>query len=191
MTLIYAGEPNALKARDRAFSLTEARLAAGGDPDKKLRWMMTAVDATYAPYLVKIHAMNDERATISFVDCKTGDVLPDQVTIDLTDRELVWSQLPSTLEGWSRGTTDCAFLFLSPKIDEVTRSAKDSGGGTGKWPRGAAVTAATGELGGLAALVGQDPRLARLTAGERAQLAALLAKLEQSEDTGQPAQPHR
>ena len=103
MSLIYSAEPNALMARDRAFSLEEARRAAtGADPDAKLKWMMTAVDDAYSPYLVKIHAMDEKEAVVSFVDCKTGDVMKEQVTIDLTDRALVWNRLPSTLEGWEK-----------------------------------------------------------------------------------------
>jgi hypothetical protein len=141
MSLIYAAEADALKARDRAFTLDEARRAASQDADGKLRWMMTAVDDAYAPYLVKIHALAGSQATISFIDCTTGEVMDERITIDLGDRELVWNRLPSTLDGWSAGTTDCAFLFLSSKIKTLTSLADESGGGQGKWPRGAAVAA--------------------------------------------------
>lgn len=144
MSLIYAAEADALKARDRAFTLEEARRAASGDGDGdgKLRWMMTAVDASYAPYLVKVHALAGSKATISFINCTTGEVMDDErITIDLEDRELVWNRLPSTLGGWSAGTTDCAFLFLSPKIKTLSSFADESGGGQGKWPRSAAVAA--------------------------------------------------
>lgn len=181
MSLIYSAEPNALMARDRAFSLEEARrAAAGNDPTAKLKWMMTAVDDAYAPYLVKIHSMSETRATISFVDCKSGDVLDEQVEIDLTDRELVWNRLPSTLEGWSRGTTDCAFLFLSSKIDRLSKAASLSGGGTGKWPRGAAVMASAGHARlRLREIVEQDPEVQkRLSAHERRLLSDIIAKLE-------------
>lgn len=142
MSLIYAAEADALKARDRAFTLEEARRAASQDGDGKLRWMMTAVDASYAPYLVKVHALAGSKATISFIHCTTGEVMDDErITIDLEDRELVWNRLPSTLDGWSAGTTDCAFLFLSPKIKTLSSFADESGGGQGKWPRSAAVAA--------------------------------------------------
>ncbi|HSK05612.1 MAG TPA: hypothetical protein VK932_30400, partial [Kofleriaceae bacterium] len=104
--------------------------------------MMTAVDASYAPYLVKVHALAGSKATISFINCTTGEVMDDErITIDLEDRELVWNRLPSTLDGWSPGTTDCAFLFLSPKIKTLSSFADESGGGQGKWPRSAAVAA--------------------------------------------------
>src|SRR5262245_38241654 len=130
MSLIYEAEPDVLRARDRAFTLDEARLATEDDPEKKLKWMLSAVDDAYSPYLVKIHEMTESEAMVSFVNCKTGEVMEEQVKIDLTDRELVWNRLPSTLDGWSRGTTDCAFLFLSAKNDGMTPSAQLSGGGT-------------------------------------------------------------
>jgi hypothetical protein len=175
MSLIYAAEPDALKARDRAFSLAEARLAAADDPDKKLKWMLTAVDDAYAPYLVKIHALTETQATISFVDCKTGDVLPEQVAIDLTDRELVWDRLPSTLDGWSRDGADCAFLFLSSKIHDLTPSALESGGGTGKWPKAASVMTSFEEVRGLLEDLLDDPAIRdRLTEDKRRLLAKLL-----------------
>jgi hypothetical protein len=103
--------------------------------------MMTAVDDAYAPYLVKLHALAGSQATISFIHCTTGEVMDERITIDLEDRELVWNRLPSTLDGWSAGTTDCAFLFLSSKIKTLSSFADESGGGQGKWPRGAAVAA--------------------------------------------------
>lgn len=177
MSLIYAAEPDALKARDRAFSIEEARRATTDAADQKLRWMMTAVDDAYAPYLVKIHAMTEAEAMISFIDCKSGQVLEEQLTIDLNDRELVWNRLPSTLDGWSRGDTDCAFLFLSSKIHDLTSSAMDSGGGTGKWPRSAAVTATFEEVRELVLELLDDPALAeRLPDDKRRVLARLLGK---------------
>lgn len=180
MSLIYAAEPNALMARDRAFSLEEARQAAGGEPGAKLKWMLTAVDDAYAPYLVKIHSLADDRAMVSFVDCQTGEVLDEQVEIDLTDRELVWNRLPSTLEGWNSGTTDCAFLFLSSKIHERSSQAQLSGGGTGKWPRAAAVTAGLSQVRiHVRELVEQDADVRRrLSAHERRLLVDILAKLD-------------
>ncbi len=177
MSLIYAAEADALRARDRAFTLDEARRATSGDPANKLRWMMTAVDDSYAPYLVKLHAIDGSRATISFVHCRTGEVMKHRVEIDLADRELVWDRLPSTLEGWSPGTTDCAFLFLSAKIHDLTADAAGSGGGTGKWPRAAAVTTSYEELRELTRELLDDPAiLERLPAHKRALLARLLGE---------------
>ncbi len=179
MSLIYAAEADALKARDRAFTLDEARRAASQDGDGKLRWMMTAVDASYAPYLVKIHELAGSQATISFINCTTGDVMDERITIDLADRELVWNRLPSTLDGWSAGTTDCAFLFLSPKIKTLSSFADESGGGQGKWPRGAAVAATSeAELDEARAIVREllaDPVIRERLSEPRRRILARLA----------------
>ncbi len=180
MSLIYAAEADALKARDRAFTLDEARSAADDAEDRKLRWMLTAVDDTYAPYLVKIHALVGSEATISFIDCATGEVMEDRLAIDLDDRELVWTRLPSTLDGWSPGTTDCAFLFLSSKIHDLTPSALASGGGEGKWPRGAAVAATFDEAHEVVRELLDAPelhaRIAQLPAHKRRLLARLIGE---------------
>jgi len=149
MSLIYSAEPDALRARDRAFALTEAQRAVGEDANTKLGWMMTAVDDAYSPYLVKIHAMEGSHATISFINGRTGEVSSTKLTIDLGDRDLVWNKLPSTLDGWSPGTTDCAFLFLSSKIHDMTPDASLSEGGTGKWPPSCSMTTALEEMRGL------------------------------------------
>lgn len=109
---------------------------------------MTAPADSYAPYLVKIHTMLRSEVTFSFINCRTGEVMERQHTIDLNDRELVWNKLPSTLDGWSQGTTDCAFLFLSSRIHDLTADALESGGGTGKYPRSDAVTATVDEMSG-------------------------------------------
>ena len=175
MSLIYVAEPDALKARDRAFSLEEARLAASGDPNRKLGWMMTAVDDAYSPYLVKIHAIDGDQATISFVDCKTGEVMEQQHKIDLSNRELVWTKLPSTLEGWTPGSADCAFLFMSSKIHDMTQDALLSSGGSDKWPRAAGVMTTFEEVRELVQeLVARDPQLLEQLPDDKGRLLAQL-----------------
>jgi len=179
MSLIYTAETDALKARDRAFSLSDAKLAAGNDVDTKLKWMMTAVDDAYSPYLVKIHAMAGSKATISFINGKTGEVMANQHAIDLSDRELVWNKLPSTLEGWIPGETDCAFLFLSSKIRDITVDASLSEGGSGKWPPSCAVTTPLEEMQGLVReMIEKEPRvLEHLPAHKGERLSKLVGKL--------------
>jgi hypothetical protein len=139
--LIYAPEPDALKARDRAFSLNEVKLATK-DPASTLRWMLTATDVGYSPYVMKIYSLsglNDTKARMSFIDCYTGEEHGDPFEVDLTDRSLVWPHLPSTLDGWKQGDTDCAFVFFSSKLHGMTQFIGDTGGGEGKWPRGASL----------------------------------------------------
>jgi hypothetical protein len=151
MALIYTPEADALKARDRAFTLEDARRALR-EPASRLKWMLTATDVGYSPYVMKIHSLrglHDTMAAMSFLDCHTGEVRGEPITVDLTDRALVWPHLPSTLEGWSADTTDCAFVFFSPKIRGLTLVADDSGGGEGKWPRGASLLAAYEQICGL------------------------------------------
>jgi hypothetical protein len=151
MSLIYIPEPDALKAQDRAFTQDEAKLAIR-DESSRLKWMLTATDVGYSPYVVKIHSMsgpNDPSAKVSFIDCRTGEDLGDPLTIDMTDRTLVWNRLPSTLEGWSEGATDCAFLFFSPKIHDLTPKAVGSRGGDGKWPRAASLLTAHDQIRSL------------------------------------------
>ena len=116
-------------------------------------------------------------ATVSFVDCKTGEVMPGQHTIDLKDRELVWNKLPSTLEGWSPDTADCAFLFLSAKINTITEDALASGGGTDKWPRGAGVLTTVEDVRGLLLDLLEDPEIReRLPADKRRLLSKLFGE---------------
>ena len=140
MSLIYAPEPDALKARDRAFTHAEVKLALTGG-SSRLKWMLTAPDVGYSPYVVKIYSLSgldDTNARMSFIDCHTAEELGQPVTVDLTDRALVWPHLPSTLDGWNQDTADCAFVFFSAKIHSLTQIA----GGEGKWPRGASLVAA-------------------------------------------------
>ena len=140
MPLIYTPEPDALRARDRAFTYAEVKLALNGS-SHRLKWMLTAADVGYSPYVVKVYALsglNDTNAKMSFIDGYTAEELGPPVTVDLTDRTLVWPHLPSTLDGWTKDTTDCAFVFFSAKIHRLTQIP----GGEGKWPRGASLVAA-------------------------------------------------
>lgn len=144
MSLIYTPEADALQARDRAFTQDDARRALG-DPSARLKWMLTATDVGYSPYVMKIHSLSglsDTSSSMSFIDCHTGEQRGQPITVDLTDRALVWPHLPSTLAGWDPRTTDCAFVFFSSRIRSLSLVADDTGGGEGKWPRGASLLSA-------------------------------------------------
>ncbi|MCW5808803.1 MAG: hypothetical protein KIT31_41010 [Deltaproteobacteria bacterium] len=135
-----------------------ARLTWYGYQDPKPGWRPYVVKCVEPfPDIPVEPDAEDEDATLSFEFLQTDGTFKGAEpgvphTIVLTQQELVWWNVPSTLDGLSL-STPCAFLFLTDNLQALRPDLYEAGdagggalrreggngnGGTGKWPQGAA-----------------------------------------------------
>jgi hypothetical protein len=123
--------------------------------DSAVYYDWTKIPGPYSAYLVQVTDLTADTITFVGINKSTG-VVPAGVThkLHLGDFKSIWPGPPSTLDGWSKGTTDCAIIFLS---DAYAKTKINSGsaaedmtdlaaafadpsfpeGDPNKWPEGA------------------------------------------------------